>query len=400
MRPAPGILAASLAILTPLLCPSGAAADPDGAEAAAGLRAPVALAIAGDRVLVADFDDDRVRILNRAGAPLGEWGGSGDAPGRFRGPAGIAIGPDGTVFVTDHYNRRVQRFTAAGAWLASWPTGGADAAPFGIAVDRAGRVLVTDLAAGRVDVWSMEGAPIASWGGRGAGPGELADPWGIAVDGAGDVFVADHGNHRVQRFDGAGVPVGAWGEPGDGDGQLLGPMGLAIARDGSLLVTDLAGDRVRRFSRTGDLLGVTRGAELARGAPAAGVALDADGALILVAPGRSRPIRLAGSAASAGAAAPTEFAILPIAQPLGRGPIALDLAVPGEGTLRAEFFSLDGRRIRHLPAARVPAGLHRLTWDSLTDDGHRAPVGVYFVRVQFEDGTQSLRRSGRVVVLR
>jgi hypothetical protein len=110
--------------------------------------------------------------------------------------------------------------------------------------------------------------------------------------------------------------------------------------------------------------------------------------------------RVPGSAVLSTVAAPTEFALRPIAQPLGRGPVTLEFAVPGPGTLRAEFFSLDGRRVRTVPPTAFDTGVHRITWDTVTDEGHRAPVGMYFVRVQFEDGVRHISRSGRVVVLR
>ena len=364
------------------------------------MRSPVAIALTGDRVYVADFDNDRIQVFTRAGEALLDWGTTGSEPGQFRGPAGVAIGPDGSVFVTDHYNHRIQRFTPEGVSMGGWSAGGDDAAPFGIAVDRRGRVYVTDLEAGRVGVWSTDGTSLASWGTRGNARGELDDPWGIVVDGQGEVFVADHGNHRVQRFSDAGVWLGEWGEAGLGEAQLLGPMGLAVGRDGSVYVTDLAGDRFRRFTRGGDLVAMWRGADGGAEFPSPGLALDPGGDVFLVDPGRQHIARIPGAQVMSPVAIPAAFAMMPIAQPLGRGPITLEFAIPGPGSLGAEFFSIDGRRVHTAPGMACDAGAHRITWDAVTDDGHRAPVGVYFVRVQFEDGVSRITRSGRVVVLR
>jgi len=44
------------------------------------------------------------------GVLLAEWGGEGDQPGEFRSPVGVALGPDGLVYVADKGNSRVQVF--------------------------------------------------------------------------------------------------------------------------------------------------------------------------------------------------------------------------------------------------------------------------------------------------
>lgn len=365
----------------------------------AGLRpsgtvTPLAIAAAGERTYVADFDADRVVALTRAGLPILTWGGTGSEPGRFRGPAGIAVGPDGSVFVTDLYNHRVQRFSPDGELLASWVAGAENAAPFGIAVDRAGRVYVTDLEAGTVLTWSSDGAALGSWG----GPGVLSEPWGIAVDAVGDVYVADHGHHRVQRFSSDGVAVGGWGEIGTGDGELLGPMGIAVGRDGSIYVSDLAGGRVRRFTRDGGLVALWRGES--RVARAAALAIDERGDLVLADPLRGQVARIPDASTTGADAAPAAFALMPVSRPIGEGPFTLEMAIPAAGRLTLEVFGIDGRRVHTVAGEPCEPGLHRMTWDARSDDGRRAPAGMYFVRAQFEDGVRRVVRSARVVVLR
>jgi DNA-binding beta-propeller fold protein YncE len=86
---------------------------------------------------------------------VGAWGTLGDGPGEFNCPQGIAVGPNGSVFIADTYNNRIQQFTAAGKF-------------------------------------------IAQRGSRGSGQGEFWLPCGIAVDAAGRIYVADTFNNRVQ----------------------------------------------------------------------------------------------------------------------------------------------------------------------------------------------------------
>ena len=46
---------------------------------------------------------------------LTEWGGSGTGPGEFNdGPYGIDVGPDGSVYVGECTNSRIQQFTLPG----------------------------------------------------------------------------------------------------------------------------------------------------------------------------------------------------------------------------------------------------------------------------------------------
>src|SRR5437763_880806 len=65
------------------------------------------------------------------------WGGKGTEPGKFNFPIGIAVGKGDEVFVTDHYNSRVQKFSPEGKLLAAFkvlPN------PGGIAIGRNGHL--------------------------------------------------------------------------------------------------------------------------------------------------------------------------------------------------------------------------------------------------------------------
>ena len=82
------------------------------------------MAVAADgSVYVAD-GADRIDRFAADGALLNSWGSSGTAPGEFHFGAGggndsgagggLAIGPDGRVYVADTRNDRIQRFAADG----------------------------------------------------------------------------------------------------------------------------------------------------------------------------------------------------------------------------------------------------------------------------------------------
>ena len=59
------------------------------------------------------------------GARLARWMPSTAAPGTFNEPWGVAVGADGSVYVTDTWNHRVQKFDANGGFIKDvghlWP---------------------------------------------------------------------------------------------------------------------------------------------------------------------------------------------------------------------------------------------------------------------------------------
>ena len=54
------------------------------------LNEPRALALAGDRIYIADTDAHRVVVLDQSGTVILSWGKKGDQPGEFKSPSGIA----------------------------------------------------------------------------------------------------------------------------------------------------------------------------------------------------------------------------------------------------------------------------------------------------------------------
>jgi DNA-binding beta-propeller fold protein YncE len=249
----------------------------------------VAAAPAGELV-VADTYNHRVQLLDRDGRYLGEWGRlgrtgypySGTAPGQFSGPAGVAVADDGTLYVADTGNGRVQaRDPATGAWRVL--AGGGLRRPRGIALDGEGRLVVADPVAGAVLVhdpatggWSGVAGPFsrpqavavdaagallvadagsdavlrrpaggAEWTTLGAGV--LRNPGGVAVDPEGQVVVADTGGDRIVRLTADGE-VRAWGARGTAAGELVAPAGLTVDRDGRVLVADERNHRVQAFA--------------------------------------------------------------------------------------------------------------------------------------------------------
>jgi sugar lactone lactonase YvrE len=165
---------------------------PTGSEA--GTFSPAVNPITGD--IWVSTSSETIWTFDADGTYKGSFGEPGDGRGEFafRRPAcpdcpiagALAFAPDGTLFVADVGNHRVQRFDPSGTF-------------------------------------------VSEWGSFGSGEGQFADAMQIATNGQ-EVFVADHSRRDTQVFDLDGkflraLPISGW-------------HWLAVDADGSLYVSN------------------------------------------------------------------------------------------------------------------------------------------------------------------
>jgi sugar lactone lactonase YvrE len=201
---------------------------------------PSGVAVAPDgTVYVADKFNHRIQRFSPTGQFLGQWGSSGSGDGQLHLPEGVAVAPDGTVYVAQIWIPRIQRFSATGQFLGQWDTPGWDVA---VAPDSTVYVATNS----RIQRFSATGEFLGEWD---------APAQGVSVAPDGTVYVADNFNHRIQRFSATGQFLGKWGDEGSGDGQFDGPSGVAVASDGMVYVADTLNHRIQCFSAMGEFLG-------------------------------------------------------------------------------------------------------------------------------------------------
>ena len=93
------------------------------------------------RMFVADgYCNARVIEYDSAGRQLRQWGHRGTGPGEFNVVHSIAISPQGTLYVADRENGRVQWFDLDGHFLGEWSFGGQ---LFSVAFTLAGEMYVS-----------------------------------------------------------------------------------------------------------------------------------------------------------------------------------------------------------------------------------------------------------------
>jgi DNA-binding beta-propeller fold protein YncE len=186
-------------------------------------------------------------------------GSPGVEPGQFNTPHGLAVAPDGTIYVADSNNHRIQRFAPDGSLLNVWgefadanvegaaAPGGTFNEPWDVAVDKDGFVYVADTWNHRIQKFTAEGNFLSMWAGFG-GTDSLYGLWGprsIVVDSTGNVFVTDTGNKRILVFDTDGKAVTEFGGVGFDPGQFDEPVGLALDQFDTLFVADTWNRRVQ-----------------------------------------------------------------------------------------------------------------------------------------------------------
>ena len=217
-------------------------------------------------------------------AGTGVQGFSGDGAAAINAelntPQGIAVGPDGTVYIADTGNQRIRSISAgqiatiAGTGVSgfSGDNGPAVAAalstPTALAIDAQGDLLLCDTANQRVRsisagvITTIAGTGVQGFSGDGsaATTAELDSPAGVALANNGTIYIADSHNHRlraitangfIQTIAGTGVP----GYSGDGNqaiaAQLSLPRGIGIDAAGNILFADTDNQRIRSINPQG-----------------------------------------------------------------------------------------------------------------------------------------------------
>jgi RHS repeat-associated protein len=204
----------------------------DGGPATeAQLYGPSDVAIGADgSIYIADTITDRIRYVGPDGiittvagngetyGDLGDGGPATDA--RLYLPHGVAVAPDGSIYIADTQNDRIRHVRPDG--------------------------IITTVAGTGTRGYSGNGGP--------ATEAQLNLPSGVAVGSNGSLLVADTQNDRVRRVGPDGIitlvaGIGTGGFSGDGgpptEAELYDPYDVAIGPDGTLYIADRNNNRIR-----------------------------------------------------------------------------------------------------------------------------------------------------------
>src|SRR6202011_3360761 len=181
---------------------------------------------------------------------LGKEGVAGNGPDTFDRPTGVAIAPNGDIFVSDGHNPN----------------------KFGTA---------------RIVKFAKDGRFIKAWGHKGAAPGDFDEPHDIFLGGSQNrIYVADRRNQRIQVFDQAGTFIAAWKQFGE-------PSSVFVGKDDTIYVGSGFADPA---AKRGEIRGIVVGNaldgslkafipdpadqdSLTRGTTSSGIAADDEGSI-------------------------------------------------------------------------------------------------------------------------
>lgn len=246
---------------------------------AAGLNTPSAIAFAPDGALiVADAGSHTIRSVNAEGEVstlAGTEGSPGNTDGpatsaTFRSPVGVAVDPEGRIFVADTYNDRIRVIengsvsTIAGSSRGMADGRGVDArfnTPTGIAIWQ-DKLLVADLGNRRLrviepdhTVWTLVGSDADEPKDGLLPQAALGGPTAAAIGPNGDIFIADDNAIRVITGIVPMLRTLTAERQAIADGPARrshfgSPSGLAFDANGGLLIADSDNRLIRYLSQT------------------------------------------------------------------------------------------------------------------------------------------------------
>ena len=180
----------------------------------------------------------------------------------FKSPSSISVHNDGTVFVADTGNHRIQVFHANGTFIFAFGSEGSGegnfSSPRGVDVTKSSpmsrtKIVVADTGNHRIQVFHANGTFDFAFGSEGSGNGNFSSPEGVATRRAGGgIAVADTGNHRIQVFYYDGTFAFAFGSEGSGNGNFSSPGGVGMTSDERFYVADTGNHRIQVFEYDGE----------------------------------------------------------------------------------------------------------------------------------------------------
>jgi PKD repeat protein len=219
---------------------------------------PLGVAISPEgNIYVGSNGNDRIEVYTADGELYMVVAGNG-----IQMPNDMAFGPDGNLYVVDSEADTVKVFTPAGAWLGD--IGGPGDEETGLAFpaaltirpateDSGALVYVADQQHNLVRAFDLDGELVHSFGGQAVAfstdwEGLFARVQSLAIDGAGNLHALDNHLNAIQVFD---LPDGNYleyyGSFGLEPGELNLPLDIHVDGDDQVIVTNAGNSRLEVF---------------------------------------------------------------------------------------------------------------------------------------------------------
>jgi ABC-type transport system substrate-binding protein/DNA-binding beta-propeller fold protein YncE len=226
------------------------------------------------KIYVDDAANNRIEIFDSSGTLVGRRGTTNVAyeidDHHLNDPRGLAVAPDGSVYVAEERNYTVAKLNPAGVvqWrygqsgsegvtsdldhMGTWGGVNGPVGPVGnMAIDSQGRLYVADAGRDHIAIL-LPGGQLYNFLGQGSGTGNYQFNWPHAVaisPSNGDIYVADTANQRIQVFNSARTykaTLGVTDVTGSDSRHFNYPRGVAVDSSGNIFVADSDNQRVQK----------------------------------------------------------------------------------------------------------------------------------------------------------
>ena len=209
---------------------------------------PWGIAVAPNgHIFIADNTTHQIHVFDEQRKHIRSFGKKGSGKGQLNFPCGTTIDADGLVYVCNSINQCIEVFKGEGTFVRQFGVG-LLSSPYGVTINNK-QVYVADARKHKIFIFTLEGQLVRTVGTQGRWNGQLHWPTAVAISPDGDMYVTDYNNHRVQVFDSDGVFLREFGF-----GQLSHPHDIVITADGYVLVGDYMAMCVVVFNTTGELI--------------------------------------------------------------------------------------------------------------------------------------------------
>ncbi|CAF1292333.1 unnamed protein product, partial [Rotaria sordida] len=205
---------------------------------------------AQSNIYISDCGNNRIHFWafgnTTAGKMVAGNNVAGNGANQLNCPWGIYVTSNGTMYIVDRNNHRIQR------WLPALTTTTTSTVP---------PLTYASYQVCQNGVWSSSMATLAgTYNSAGSTTSLLSSPYDVFVDGNNNVFVADYSNNRIQRF-AAGSTIGTnvagiTLSGGSGFNELYGPSAIFVTPNGVMYIVDTLNYRVQKWVY-GEPLGLT-----------------------------------------------------------------------------------------------------------------------------------------------
>lgn len=321
------------------------------------------------------------QILYNVGfAKLREYGGPGSGEGEFLHPHGIAVNPDGDLYVADTDNDRLVKLHYHKGELKWVKSKGGFNHPRGVALDSKGNLYVTDTENSQIVVLDSSLSIKAVF------KENLIDPDGIAVIDKDDryndnkddfIVVVDLGNTRIQKFTTSGKPIVSITCRDIGLSSAL-FVYAAIDRRGNIYVTDKINHQIHKFDRNlSYIISFGReGAGSGEFVSPRGIAIGRRYGQVFVAEAEGGQYYWIGMDGYVIGCFPERFT-------KEKPGTTLAIYLTEQAIVKLDIYDYKDNLIRSFtPPHRQPAGEVLIVWDGRDNNNEIVPPGEYTIKVQ------------------